>query len=267
MPKTIILVAILIACVAFSCSYLDGQRGPGLFLAHVYYFLNADAKNPDQNPSLLSRYPENKTGYYRFDPKTILGSLDQDQNVFTPISKDDVDLHKQYNDIAWTQSDFLHVANELSHLVWQEPLNLTSWSVHSIWFDGSCDDNFGGFDRFWLTYYKTVKTGWESIYTARYIQVDPGSGIAIWAGDSEFSANFLLSWKNIELTKFQTTAEQAVRSAEEYRRKSAGLNSNGCSVNIHFYNRHKYDWQVFYSWPTSYYVFINPFTGKARSTK
>jgi hypothetical protein len=260
--KRIIIAAAFIACIAFSCSYLESQRG--LLLADVYYILTADDKNPDPSPNLLSNYPDNKTGYYQFDPKTILASLGQDKDVFTSISFEDLNTDTDaYNlNIEWTQSDFLRVADALSKQAWHEPLDLNDWSVYSIWFDGLCNGNFRGFRIFEIVYYKTIKTGWESGYTARYIQVRPNSGKAIWAGAEKFSADFFLSWTNIELTKFQTTAEQVVRSAEQYKKRTSDLSNNGCRVGINFYNRYKYDWEVYYYSPISLYVFIDPFTGK-----
>ncbi len=129
---------------------------------------------------------------------------------------------------------------------------------------GGCNDNFGGFDSsFGITYYKTIKTGWQTVYTARHIDLIPWNGVAAWAGDGNFSTPFIFGWQNIELTKFKTTAEQAVRIAEENGGKAARLNDDKCQVSASIIEN---DWFVNYFRET-FSVFIDPFTGEVESKK
>lgn len=273
MKKRAIILIIMTACCAgmFSLFYID-YKSPGSFIRLLYYELFIRDRGYIPEPSSTRGYPEGKTGFYQFDPRTILTSIDQGKaDLFiTTLTENPYDVDVEYDGIAWTQSDYLHVASALSQKVWNEPLNLNDWSVYSIFFSNyHCSDNFGGFDDFDITYYKTIKAGWEPIYIARHIKLTPWMGVATWAGDGEFSTDLFLGyWKNIELTKFKITAEQAVRIAEENGGKTARLNvGNDCTVYVFVSespNRiFEKSWLVNYSLETWFSVDVNPFTGYA----
>ena len=52
------------------------------------------------------------------------------------------------NTIAWTQSDYLKIANALSQVVWHGPLDLKEWNVHDVIFEKGCEDDPSGmFDK------------------------------------------------------------------------------------------------------------------------
>jgi hypothetical protein len=219
---------------------------------------------PKPNPNFMRDYPENRTGSFQFNPSTILESLDQGKDVFTVEDADAVET--EYDGIGWTQSDFLRVANALSQKVWHEPLDMNGWMVYNIIFSGGCHDNIAKLNLFDITYYKTIKTGWQMVYTARLITISPRMGVVDWAGDGTFSTPFVFGWENINLTKFKTTADQAVQIAEENGAKAARVNKeNKCNLNVYTRqdpNRnYEYNWYVDYDL-AEFSVFINPFTGE-----
>jgi hypothetical protein len=272
--KRIIIIVALTVGVAFSCNYFERQTG---YLSAINYELFVRDREPIPNPNFLSGYPEDKTYYFQFNPKNILATIDQGKDIFSPISSDDfANTNNEYVDIKWSQADFLQVADALSKRVWNEPLNLEHWNVYLILLDGSCDDSCAGFYSFEITYYKTIKTGWEPTYYARHIDLIAGGGVARM-GDGNFSTDFSLGyWENIEMAKFQTTADQAIRIAEEYRKKIAGFEDisyivvNISPISKSPYSTHKYDWEIEYSHsnPTAFLtVYINPFTGKVLETR
>jgi hypothetical protein len=264
--KQIILAVALMALIIFTYSFFENQKPS---IEYLYYYIFVGEKYHIPNPNIPSDYPENRIGYYQFDPKTILAALDQGKtNVFTALSEDDLnDADDEYIDIAWTQSDFLRVANALSQKVWNEPLDLERWDIYFILASGNCSENFSGFNHFYFTYYKTIETGWDNIYIARHISLRPSVGTARWAGNGEFSTPVIFSWKNTELTKFKITAEQAVQIADENGGKADWLkseNKNRCSVSVSLDKNVRNtgsDWLVNYS-STQFFAFINPFTGK-----
>jgi hypothetical protein len=259
--KRIIIAVCLIALAAFAYGFFESQK---IDIESAYYYIFMGDSYHEPNPNLLSDYPENRTGYDQFNPQTILSSLDQGKtDLFTPLLIDPNTLDVYYPGIAWTQSDFLRVGNALSQKIWHEPLDLDGWDVYFILVSGACNDNFSGFDDFEITYYKTIKTGWETVYTARHIDLIPGTGVARWAGDDNFSTPFIFGWQNIELTKFKTTPEQAVRIADENGGKAGRLNDDKCQVSVSTIEN---DWFVGYS-RTQLNIFINPFTGKVESKK
>ena len=140
--KQIIVVVSLIALVAFAYVYYKSyQRDIGVLFYE--FFLRDSQLKPD--PNFLSGYPDDKWGFYQFDPRTILASLDQGKtDVFTPLLDDPNDVSIEYDGIAWSQSDFVRVASALSQKVWNQPLDLNSWAVYTFLFTGDCNDNFGG---------------------------------------------------------------------------------------------------------------------------
>lgn len=144
----------------------------GTIIAYIALLLIDSSIYLDQagkpNPSIASDY--NNGAFYKIDPETILASLDQGKaNVFTPFSGDPNNTSVSYLPINWTQSDYLKVANALSQAVWHEPLDLKNWNVYDVTFQKVCEDDPKGFDKFEITYYKAVKTGWNMEGTARYM--------------------------------------------------------------------------------------------------
>lgn len=247
--KPIFLIVLMIAMFA-SCCYLIRDQDPV----------------PD--PTELRYYPEEKVGYYNFDPKTILAYLDRGETgVFLPL-EDYGYTNAEYPAIEWSQAQFLQVANALSQQVWNEPLNLDQWDVLSVRFRGGpCRDNANGFFGFEIVYYKTIKTGWEMVYTARSIDLMSGGATAIWAGDGDFSANFFERWQNIELTKFKITAEQAYRIADENGGRAALRYSEDKYCQLYVIAEYGADsWLVGYT-GNVFRVIIDPFSGRVRSTK
>ncbi|MCG2785191.1 MAG: PepSY domain-containing protein [Anaerolineae bacterium] len=260
MVKGVVVVASLMALLALAYGYYESHKSSiGLLF---YEFFLRDSK-PEPSPGSLSGYPDDRWGYYQFNSQTILASLDQGKtDAFTPLAMapDDVDVY--YDNIAWTQSDFLRVASALSQKVWNEPLDLDNWSIRRLDFIGDCSDNFDGFNDFEIVYYKTIKTGWETVYSARYLTLTPWRGTAQWAGDGEFSNIFIFRWENIELTKFKTTAEQAVQIANINGGK---VNQDRCRI---FADVSEGDWRIEYETDTALVdIFINPFSGKVESKK
>jgi hypothetical protein len=229
----------------------------------TFYEVFLRDSNPEPSPGSLSGYPDDRWGYYQFDSQTILASLDQSKtDLFTPLAMapDDVDVY--YDNIAWTQADFLRVASALSQKIWNEPLNLDGWAIHSFYFLGRCSDNFGGFNDFKIVYYKTIKTGWKTVYSARYLTLTPWRGTVVWAGDGEFSEIFIFRWGNTELTRFKTTAEQAVQIANKNGGK---VNQDRCRI---FADVREGDWRIEYETDTALVdIFINPFSGEVDSKK
>jgi hypothetical protein len=269
--KRIVIAVCLIAFIVVVCGLFERYR---FDLADGYfYWTNDEVREP--NPNLTSDYPSNNVGFYQFNPQTILASLDRGEtDVLTPFLGNSDDMTVKYDNIAWTQSDFMRVANALSQKVWHEPLNLNIWGVFFTFFEGQCNAQFGGFYAFEITYYKTVKVGWDVTYVARHIDLTAWNGIAEWAGDGEFSTPFIFGWRNVGLAEVRTTAEQAVCIADENGGKIVWLNNEKtCMVYVDMDKNNRDtggNWLVHYynfALQTSFDGFINPLTGEFYSAK
>ena len=251
----IVIVVSLIALLALAYGYYESHKSS---IGIVFYEAFLRDSKPEPSPVFLNGYPDDRWGYYQFNSQTILTSLDQGKtDVFIPSAIDPNDVDIYYDNIAWTQADFLRVASALSQEIWHEPLDLDGWRIYYFYFIGHCSDNFGGFNDFHIVYYKTIKTGWETVYSARYLTLTPWSGTVRWAGDGEFSELFIFPWGNIELTKFKTTAEQAVQIANKNGGK---VNQERCRIRADIQDG---DWRIGYETDTGLVdIFINPFNGK-----
>jgi len=218
------------------------------------------------SPAYFSAYPNR--GYYEINPETILTNLDQGKtNVFVPFFGDTDRDEPYYDSIAWTQSDYLKIADALSLETWHEPLDLESWQVIDMDLIRGCGDNVQGFHTFTITYYKTLGiTNWERHYTTRLIEIYSWQGLVRLGKDTVFSAPLLLGWDGLDLNQFKITADEALQIAE----KNGGLDArlkvdNTCRIILRVNQLsplpHRPNWLVDYD-RADFYMHINPYTGK-----
>src|SRR6266540_3306472 len=106
------------------------------------------------NPLIFVNY--SNSGYYEIHPDTILESLNQGEtNVFTAASVEILNRDEpSYEEIRWSQSDYLKIANALSQEVWHEPLDLKKWKILSLDLTQSCDNDPRGFYEFRIVYFQ-----------------------------------------------------------------------------------------------------------------
>jgi len=219
-----------------------------------------------RSPAYFSVYPD--SGYYEINPETILANLDQGKtDVFVPFLGDPNQDRPYYDSIAWTQLDYLKIANALSLETWHEPLNLESWQVIDMDLIGSCDDNAQGFHTFTITYYKSLGiTNWERHYTTRLIEINSWQGLVRWGKDAVFSAPLLLGWEGVSLNQFKITADDALQIAETNGGSDVRLKvDNACRfvlrVNQLSPLPHRVNWLVDYD-RADFDMHINPYNGK-----
>jgi len=214
-----------------------------------------------------NKYPStigifNETGSVTINPTTILDSLNRGEiNVFAPIvatPSDNAILPP--GSIQWSQSDYLKVANALSQYVWNATFE--NWLVYYLAFGNECQNNLGGFDFAEIIYYKTIGVGWQKMYTARYIQINPLAGIVSWGGETDFPISD--GWAAIDLTEFTITADDALRIAEENGGKDARLRSgNECTILISIPNHNDdTNWNVGYYYGINFEIIVDPYSGK-----
>ena len=218
---------------------------------------------PERVPYQLRYYSDEKKGFMQFEPETILNAIEQGEpGLFS--SMEGWYTEAEHPTIKWSQAQFIRVANALSQQVWDESLDFDHWDVYSFRFlGGYCDDNIDGFFGFDLIYYQTLKSGMETIYTARTISITPYEGKAIWA-EGEFSVDFFQRWRSINLVNFQIAAEQAHQIAEKNGGRDARMNQEDCNVFVDAENYWLGDaWRVRYV-AQIFDAYIDPFNGKVR---
>lgn len=218
------------------------------------------------SPAYFSAY--SNSGYYEINPETILTNIDQGNNdVFVPFFGDPNRDEPYYDNIVWTQSDYLKIANALSLETWNEPLDLETWQVIDMDLIGSCDDNAQGFHTFTITYYKSLGlTNWERHYATRLIEINSWQGLVRWGKDAVFSTPLVLGWDGTDLNQFKITADDALQIAETNGGSDVRLKvDNACRfvlrVNQLSPLPHRVNWLVDYD-RADFYMHINPYTGK-----
>ncbi len=193
---------------------------------------------------------------YGFDPKTILIALDRnDGEIFQPLPDWGLqDAVFPFGSFAWQQQDYLKVANALNRVASQD--NLEGWSVYDIYTSRDCADTPVGFDRFSITYFKSV----GDRYATRQIEVWPLSKEADWAGDADFPRPFPFGWKSIDLGKLKVTADDALRMAEANGGKAARqAANNNCRITVTLRpNTDGDNWQVHY-YSTTFQFSVYPY--------
>ena len=215
----------------------------------------------DKNPGFISSY--GPSGYYTFDPKTILASIERGEaDVFTPFVGNPDEITLEDLSIDWTQMDYLKITNLLSQQIWNESLDLEGWDVYSIYFQSECKDNPQGFNEFSIVYYKALGVkNWERRYTVRLVDIFPWQGLIRWGGDSDFSVPLLSAWDNIDLLKFKITPLDAMQIADKNGGKEARLHvGDVCTISVSMFQQDDGMWEVAY--PQAYFrMSVNSNTG------
>jgi hypothetical protein len=218
-----------------------------------------------RSPGSFHRYPD--SGYYEIDPDTILDSLEHGEtDVFTPFFGDPDRDEPYYTSIAWTQADYLKIADALSQEIWGEALDLESWNVKYLFLSQGCEDDLRGFNTFTIVYYKPRGiVNLERRYTTRLIDMYPWQGLIRWGGNGDFSAPQLRGSRRIDMNKVKITAEDAIEIAEKNGGQNIRLrNDNNCLVNVsinHIHQQNDDNRLVDYD-RTPFYMKVNSFDGQ-----
>lgn len=224
------------------------------------------------NPLFLSRY--STYGFYEIFPETILESLNQGQvDVFTLASEEILDRDEPYyEEIRWSQSDYLKISDALSKEVWHEPLDLSQWQILDLSLHQACTDEPQGFYDFTIVYFQPLGIKyWSRQYHVRIIEIFSWQGILRW-GESTFSDAILPGWGNTNLNDFQVTADSALHLAEiNGGSKARQKVNNACRISVWVNNYRPVGGYTDNSWLVEYqmadfHVRIDPFSGKFETT-
>lgn len=218
-----------------------------------------------ESPAHFSAYPQ--SGYYDIDSENILDRLDRGEiDVFTPVSSEEWDRDEPYYDsIAWTQVDYLNIANALSLQTWNEPLDLKSWKVIDLDFEAGCEDIPQGFHTFSIVYYQALAVeNWERQYTSRLIEIYPWMGLVRWGNGAVFSTPLLLGWDGFDLSRFEISADDVLQIAENKGGSEARHKvNNDCMVYLGVNQLsplpHRVNWLADY-FLADFYVHVDPFS-------
>lgn len=244
-----VLVAIIVGCILLFSSWL--------FYLERY-------EGVATSPNTFSDFGAKR--YFAIDPETILISLDHGKtDVFTSeIATPENPIFNK--PIEWHQSDYLKIASNLNHFVWNETLE--GWSLYYLDFNTACEDNLKGFGLAEIAYFKTVPHGvLQKDYEVRAFQIDPQYGYVISSGGANFPQPLFDKWESVNLNKPQIPAEDAFKIAEENGGRTARLSlRNQCTINVRLSGNT--GWRVFiYANDTGSSIFrmeVDASTGKIK---
>ncbi|RJP48911.1 MAG: hypothetical protein C4583_13400 [Anaerolineaceae bacterium] len=225
---------------------------------------------PDDNQDYYN-YPnfslQPEMGSYLIDPETIFDSLNNGEtDTFVPNlgqidgGLPDVVFEKPIN---WKQSDYLMIAKALNQYVWKDTLG--GWELYEMSFFLDCHDNPSGFERSFMTYFKTISSyGEKKIYAVRDFSILPKYAYVEWRGGKNYPRP-LFGWKRIDFETLHINAEDALRIAEENGGKNIRLEfNNNCRIKVFLVPEINTRWRVWYSVEgiPELELVIDPLTGK-----
>jgi hypothetical protein len=233
-----------------------------LLLAICGFYFSIFNDNPYYDYPNASMQPEQ--GSFLIDPKTILESLENGEtDVFTPnLGQVDGELPDVVFEgaINWKPSDFMMITEALNRKVWKD--NLDDWQLYNMVFFMDCQDNPGGFERGFMTYFRGFLA-----YEVRDFSIMPRNTYVGWGGGADYPRP-LFGWKSIDLDKLGVDAMDALVIAEGNGGKNYRLKSNNeCRITLSLMPEMYKNWDVTYLIDNSpeFSVTIDPFTGEIKS--
>ena len=220
--------------------------GSVLFILILFFILILVSENYQQeqedlkSPHRISSYQ--KFGYFKIEPETILVSLTNgNTDVFIPLQEDDALALDELTDLSiyWTQDDFLEIASTLGRQLWNDPMELTKWSVFNIFLTGHCGDHLG-FDFAHITYFKTGK----NYYTTRSIKITPNFGLVSWGDGNTYHQPIFRKWESIDLLGANNTADDALQIINKDLKRNFNIKENICGVTINSSPENPRSWRL-----------------------
>ena len=185
-----------------------------------------------QNPRGFASYGS-RIGYYRFNPETILSDLEQGkEDVFVPLSEDpftNIDYKVDETEISWTQADLLKITSAVGQVAWNDPLDLNSWNIYSIRFEGSCEDTSTGYSSADVTYFRTISRNEKDFYETSLIEVDSHFGGVRWGRRTY--PHSVGPWTGVDLSGDLISADDALRIAYENGGNKVSLQDDSYCMN------------------------------------
>ena len=207
-------------------------------------------------------------GHFIIDPKTVIESLDNGRaDIFTPNLQGERSNTILFEEpINWKQREYFMITKALNQSVWKD--NLDDWELYEMVFFLDCQDNPSGFERSFMTYFKTIPSD-SKVYTVRDFSIYPRYLDVEWRGGKNYSRP-LFGWKRIDLDNLKIKAEDALRIAEENGGKDIRLKfNNNCRIKLFLEPDIHPEWRIWYSVEglSKLDLMIDPFTGKIIKNK
>lgn len=212
---------------------------------------------------------------YSIEPASLLDDIAQGKiDVFIPIDEEPPwPAPDQQIPVPWTQEDYLHIANALFEVIWNDTLD--GWQLYAAFFNLDCTQHDIGFQSGIFIFFKNVEINGNKSRIERIVNIDPRDKTVDVAENRYFPR--LADWTSMPLNENLLSAEEALQRAENAGGKEKRLSvMNACYISLTFHHDYgwwnrKLWWVVGYSQigdnghPTRLFtVDISPYTGELR---
>jgi len=165
-------------------------------------------------------------GTYMIDTRTILQSLDEGADVFTP-QETPPEVTPKVLPVKWSQEDYFRVAQALHESVWQEPLD--SLHLNALLFRLDCEDTSFGPQFMALDLFRVSQSREMDSRVERHLYIEPWLNQVEWSEVEYYPAQF--NQLALDLTLVRVSAEEALAIAESNGGQEARLGAeNECEI-------------------------------------
>ncbi len=204
--------------------------------------------------------------YFAINSLTILDSLDQGKtDIFTLLESTPQARSSTYEEVSWSQADYLRIAKAIYQQAWQE--SLEAQDIYSMTFKMDCEEiEQGLFNEAEIISFIVLPTDKEETRREFHTYIRPPDQY-VFTMKEDYTPNIQVKTP-INLAQYRISAEEAVQIAEQNGATERRLKfGNDCTINVLAPGSVRKGWSVSYSnnkdgrWDVIFEIAINPFTG------
>ena len=196
--------------------------------------------------------------YYKFEVATTTQSKEKESNItLMPINEKEFDNldYGFFGPIEWQQQDFLEIAYHVIDATNNDETE--NWKIDHASFNLPCDDSSHGPQAANLSF---IKINTDKVIIERQITILPSvRAIMVW----DFSSPLNSTWKPIDLTKANISAEEALLIAENNGGQEKRIEiGNDCEISLILSSAKQKDlWRITYHGDIDFHVVIDSQNG------
>lgn len=170
-------------------------------------------------------------GFYAIQPETLLSVLaNNEDNVFTPVTEQDIDYSTTNPSVNWTQSDYFQIVDAFYKLILNDTLD--GWQLNSMGFSLSCSEVDAGLQDGGFEFFKVVTNeNNQEVLISRFIDVDPRYKVILF-WEREFYP-YVITRSSIDLSNLKFDSTKALQLAEDNGGQNRRLPlNNACDITL-----------------------------------
>jgi hypothetical protein len=169
--------------------------------------------------------------HYRIEPSVILTALAQGgPHLFSPVTeRPETTPGSQRVTVAWTQEDYLLIAEALHKEVWGETLE--GWKLNKMGFGLACNEVERGFQNGSFEFFRVVNRGDREVRIVHFMAIDASDKFA-YTREREYDPK-VRDWSVIPIGENTLTASDILEIAETNGGSEKRLSvDNACEIDL-----------------------------------